>query len=117
MSIRKPRLDYDPRIPVNAICPGCSTRPGGVVTSDCPICEGAGLITLGRKALVYDTPAVVALAIQYALTSAADIALTATDHIDAHRQTLPAVLARMVDMGILEENSTWPTSTPRQHAH
>lgn len=113
MSIRKPRADYDPRIPVYAVCPGCTTRPGGVVTNDCPICEGAGLVTLGRKALVYDTPAVVALAIQYALTAASDIALTVTDHIDAHRQALPAVLARMVDMGILEEAAPWTTPAPR----
>lgn len=112
MSIRKPRADYDPRIPVHAVCPGCITRPGGVVTRDCPICEGAGLITLGRKALVYDTPAVVGLAAQYALTAAADIAMTVTDHIDAHRQALPAVLARMVDLGIIEETEPWPT-TPR----
>lgn len=33
------------------VCPACACRPGGVVATDCPLCEGAGLLAFGREAV------------------------------------------------------------------
>lgn len=116
MTIRKPRPTFDPTITEIAVCPGCATRLGGLITRDCPICAGTGIITLGARALYYDTPTTVALAITYALTATADLTLTITSDRDAQAIAIPAVLERLTSLGILERPNPCQTPPPRSHS-
>lgn len=105
MGIRKPRADYNPDIPEYAVCPGCTLRLGGVITPACPICDGAGVIQLGRPALMYDQPEAVALAIRLTLTSSADAILKGTIEADTHRSIIPATISRLATTGLLERGT------------
>ncbi len=106
MGIRKPRLDYDPSIPVKAVCPGCTARSGWLVTEDCPVCEGTGTITLGRPALMYDEPTAVSRAVGIVLEAAARQALG--DHEQRARvapRAVPEAVARLVRLGLIERRT------------
>ena len=102
MGIRKPRAGYDPDTPVKAVCPGCTARTGWLVTADCPVCEGAGAITLGKAALAYDEPATVSRAIQIVLEAAAGRALTDLHRARVAPRAVPEAVARLVRMGLIE---------------
>lgn len=102
MGIRKPRPGYDPDMPEHAVCPGCALRLGGLVAADCPVCDGTGVIALGRPALYYDPPEIVATAVVVALTAGVDHAHRTTSRLDTHRAAIPKTLARLRDLGVID---------------
>lgn len=53
------------------VCPGCARRYAGVIDADCPICDGIGVLPLGRPALAIAPPQAVARAVQLILEDAA----------------------------------------------
>lgn len=106
MGIRKPRPDYNPHVVERAVCPGCAARLGGVITPACPVCAGRGTITLGRRALYYDTPEAVALAVTIALNAAVDAVQNATLFADLHKEAIPRTLTKLRTLGILDPDDS-----------
>ncbi len=104
MGIRKPRLDYDPDIPVPVVCPGCVVRAGRLIIPECPVCEGAGVIRLGRPALAYDTPVAVSRAITIVLEDAARRALTDEHRARVAPRAVPEAVARLVRLGLIDHD-------------
>lgn len=51
-------------------CPTCPKRYAGLVDTQCPVCEGVGVVALGAAALERHEPAVVARTIELYLESA-----------------------------------------------
>lgn len=102
MGIKKPRPDYDPDMPVRAVCPACSLTTGLLISDDCAVCEGDGHITLGRRALYYDQPDVVSRAISIVLESAAQHAIGSEHRARLQRRVVPETVARLVRMGLME---------------
>lgn len=102
MGIRKPRPDYNPDVVERAICPGCALHLGGVIHPDCPVCNGAGTITLGQRALFYDPPEIVATAAATALNASLEAMYTGSPILDHHRAVIPATLAKLTALGILD---------------
>lgn len=102
MGIRKPRPEFNPDEIIRAVCPGCALRHGTIVVEDCQVCEGNGVITLGRRALMYDTPEAVSQAIAIVLESAATNALASEHRARLAPRIVPETLARLVRLGLLE---------------
>lgn len=100
MGIRKP---HRARQAARAVCPGCVTRDGGVITPTCPVCAGRGTITLGQPALAYDTPATVARAIALVLEATATAAVSDDrDRAAAAPTAVPDAVARLITLGLLD---------------
>lgn len=81
---------------VKRLCPACAVQRGMLITPDCLICHGAGLLTLGPAALAAAPARTVAVAITIALESAARVADRTIPL--GHNRTAPVVKA----MEILE---------------
>jgi hypothetical protein len=102
VGIHKPRPDFDPGLVVRAVCPGCASRTAALVAPACQVCDGQGVITLGRRALAYDTPEAVSLAVQMVLEGAAEAALASEHRARVAPRVLPETVARLVRLGLIE---------------
>lgn len=100
-------------LPAYRCCPACAQRRNGRITPTCPVCQGAGIIALGRKAAAFDTDTALE-SIEIALETAA------TQHLATHPtgealHTGPAILTstmrRMTDHGLTAEPTVETTIT------
>lgn len=88
-------------------CPACAKRYAGLVATDCPICQGLGVLTLGAAALHnYDTAAV-ARAIDLYLEHNAQ-AIRDQLPLGSRRAALEAATDNLRAAGILARNTDGP---------
>ena len=90
------------------LCPACLTREARVVAPDCPICEGEGIILLGREAVAAFGPTVTALAVSAALESVARAVDSPGVPNGSQRAALAATMALLAASGV-----TGPGPLPR----
>lgn len=83
------------------LCPSCIARRARVVSPDCPVCDGAGVLRLGKAALAIHDPDVVsrasAIVLEAVARRAEELADTPADAVPAVR----AAVALLVESGIL----------------
>lgn len=91
-------------------CPACSRRYAGLVTPDCPVCQGLGVLNLGAAALHHYDPAPIARAVELYLETQA----RRTRHelpLGQHRDTLATAVDELRLAGVLAHPSDG-TGTP-----
>lgn len=99
------------------VCPACARRYAGLVATDCPICRGLGVLTLGAAALHHYDTAAVARAIDIYLEHHAQ---TIRDQLPLgnRRAALEAATDNLRTAGILASTADaagTPARTPTPH--
>ena len=90
--------------PTTRVCPLCTLRTAGLVAQDCPICAGAGTLTLGHAAVTEYGPETISTAVHLALERRAR-------ELDRHpharstdpRPALTETLGRLTAFGIITD--------------
>lgn len=83
-------------------CPACSRRVNQQVAAGCPICNGHGVIRLGRPALLRYPVEVVSRAIEYALELQAQKSLEVTPfHLPRAVQDLRDLMGKLRRAGVV----------------
>lgn len=94
--------------PVSAIprrtCPACARRYAGLVSADCPICRGLGVLPLGAAALHAFEPDAVARAVELYLEHAAQAATERLDLGD-RRDALEVATDELRAAGVLASSA------------
>ncbi|MFT4471391.1 hypothetical protein ACMX2H_15925 [Arthrobacter sulfonylureivorans] len=95
------------------LCPACTTRSEHLVSDTCPVCSGAGYLTLGAAALSLYDPEVVAAAARLALEMAARGSDKTLSLSDDRTGTIRATMADLLDAGIVAKPNRPQTPAPR----
>ena len=82
-------------------CPVCTLREAGVVSDDCPVCNGHGVVELGDRALKFFTPGAVSTSVHLALEVQARILHDTTTRAQDPRPALNKTLAQLAKAGII----------------
>lgn len=83
------------------VCPACSKRYAEIVSPNCPVCSGTGVVVLGAAALSLYEPAVVSQAVALAIESSArDIEANTTLSVD-RADSLNDRLTLLVNAGLM----------------
>lgn len=93
------------------ICPACLTRRARLVDDACPVCDGAGVLSLGAAALTLSDPDVVSRAVSTVLEAVARRAEEDIDSAPVRVQAVRGAVALLVDAGLLEGSSSRRPST------
>jgi len=88
-------------------CPACARRYTMVIAPDCPICAGAGTLTLGRTVAQYGAETV-SRSVELTLELAARDVMAAGGTIDQGRAALSAAVANLRRVGLLGTEPTRP---------
>jgi len=93
-------------------CPACARRYAQLVTPDCPVCQGLGVLQLGPAATAHHTPAAVSRAIELYLE---DTARRTRDELplSQHRDALAVAVDELRLAGVLAS----PHDGPGGHDH
>lgn len=87
-------------------CPACSKRYAQLISSNCPVCEGAGYVVLGAAALSLYEPATVSRAVSLAVEAEARQIEAETTLSDDRAGKLRASLRVLVNAGLIAEPKT-----------
>lgn len=82
-------------------CPACVRTKYQLLNADCPICEGAGSLRLGKPALYFYDAETVAMAVRFALEVGARKVVETTTLSDPRASLLQSRVRRLVDAGLL----------------
>lgn len=74
------------------LCPACLTRRARIVSENCPVCRGAGVLTLGAEAVAEHGPEAVSRAVSIALEAVAR-------EVDKPGEERGAMIARILAAG------------------
>jgi len=97
-------------------CPVCKHREHGLISPDCPICDGSGVVPLGAAATHYYEPATVAAAITYSLDAKARELDQSTTLDDDRITPLIEHLHLLHDAGLIGNRATGLGRPMRGHA-
>lgn len=100
---------------ITRCCPACSTRHAQLISSNCPVCQGYGTITLGAAALSMHEPATVSIAVAIAVEAGArqiDTQLTLSDN---RVDPLRLVMDTLTDAGIIDQPTAGRSLNRRRH--
>lgn len=117
MTRRKPPRQADALLttgtPERMLCPACAMRADGAITPDCPVCSGAGRLTLGMAGLALHGPEVTRRAIRLILEAAARHADTTLALGDDRANPIRQAVAQLQEVGLLAQPGA--TLTPHPH--
>jgi len=104
---------------ITRCCPACSRRHAQLISSNCPVCDGYGTVTLGAAALAMHEPATVGIAVEIAVEAAARTIDTQLTLSDDRVSPLREVMATLLDCGIIGVPTAGRSKTlsPRRHLH
>lgn len=104
---------------VTRCCPACAKRHAQLVSTNCPVCQGYGTVTLGAAALSMHEPATVGIAVEIAVEAAARTIDTQLTLSDNRIDPLRLVMETLADAGIIGAPTAGRSRalTPRRHLH
>jgi hypothetical protein len=106
-------------MPITRCCPSCSRRHAQLISSNCPVCQGYGTVTLGAAALSMHEPATVSTAVEIAIEAGARTIDTRLTLSDDRIDPLRLVMETLADAGIIATPTAGRTKalTPRRRLH
>lgn len=102
---------------ITRCCPACAKRHSQLISSNCPVCNGYGTITLGQAALSLHEPATVATAVEIAVEAVARQVDTTMTLSDDRHAPLRAAITMLTDAGIVEHPGARKTAHKPRHLH
>ncbi|QDK01955.1 hypothetical protein SEA_VIBAKI_75 [Arthrobacter phage Vibaki] len=100
---------------ITRCCPACSKKHAQLISSNCPVCGGYGIVTLGTAALSLHEPATVSIAVEIAVEAAARAIDTTLTLSDDRLGPVAATMTLLTDAGIIDHPTTRKTTHRTRH--
>lgn len=100
---------------ITRCCPACSKKHAQLISSNCPVCGGHGIVTLGAAALSLSEPATVSIAVEIAVESAARIIDTTLTLSDDRVGPVAATMTLLTDAGLVDHAGARRTTHRTRH--